>query len=101
MFFTYAHNILHTKAPQQFYDNVQHTIAEYREAWEEPEAPVRFLDNDDCRALLRRVEPILVQHFDREKEGMYKADICRVAALIEVGPGEIATSTHLKHSFRA
>ena len=33
----------HTKTPLHFYDNIQHTIAEYRKAWGEPEAPVRFL----------------------------------------------------------
>jgi len=84
MFFTYAHNILLTKAPEMYYDNVQHTIAEYRQAWGEPEAPVRFLDDADCRAILQRVEPRLVPHFDTTR-GMHKADICRVAALYEEG----------------
>jgi len=43
------------------------------------------LTDDDCCALLQRVEPKLVPHFDREKKGAYKADICRVAALFEEG----------------
>mmetsp|Transcript_19914 Transcript_19914/g.32306 ORF Transcript_19914/g.32306 Transcript_19914/m.32306 type:complete len:356 (-) Transcript_19914:326-1393(-) len=85
LLFTYAHNVLESKAPSHFFDNVQHTIAEYRRAWGQPEAPVHFLDDDDCRTLLNRVEPALVQYFDAEKQGKFKADICRVAALYESG----------------
>ena len=85
MTFTYATNLLETKTPSHFYENVQHTIAEYRKAWGQPEAPVHFLDDDDCRTLLQRVEPELLVHFNKEKQGMFKADICRVAALFEYG----------------
>jgi mannosyltransferase OCH1-like enzyme len=49
------------------------------------DATVRFLDDDACRAVIERVEPKLVPHFDEETQGMYKADVCRVAALYEEG----------------
>ena len=85
MFFTYAHDILATKSPPHFEANIRHTIDAYRTLWGEPDAPVRFLDDDACRAVIERVEPKLVPHFDKETQGMYKADVCRVAALYEEG----------------
>jgi hypothetical protein len=79
--FTYKTNLLKTKDPPRFYDNVQKTIRTYREAWGEPDAPVWFLDDDDCRAAIYATKPALLAFFDREIDGSWKADMCRVAAL--------------------
>jgi mannosyltransferase OCH1-like enzyme len=81
LLFTYKSNILKTKEPPAFYKNVQRTIAMYREAWGEPDAPVWFLDDDDCRAAIYAAKPYLLAYFDLEIDGSWKADICRVAAL--------------------
>jgi hypothetical protein len=85
LIFTYKSNLLETKEPTMFYENVQKTITMYREAWGEPDAPVWFLDDDDCRSAIYAAKPALVAYFDREPRGMWKADICRVAALYLTG----------------
>jgi hypothetical protein len=85
LIFTYKSNLLETKDPPMFYENVQKTIKMYREAWGEPDAPVWFLDDDDCRSAIYAAKPTLVAYFDREPRGSWKADICRVAALYLTG----------------
>jgi hypothetical protein len=85
LLFTYKSNILETKEPPAFYENIQRTIAMYREAWGEPDAPVWFLDDDDCRAAIYAAKPTLLVYFDREIHGSFKADICREAALYLTG----------------
>jgi hypothetical protein len=85
LLFTYKSNILETKEPPIFYENVQRTIKMYREAWGEPDAPVWFLDDDDCRAAIYAAKPNLIKYFDWEFNGSWKADICRVAALYLTG----------------
>ena len=57
--------------------------APYRTLWGEPN--VRFLDDDACRAVIKRIKHKLVPHFDKEPQGKYEADVCRVAALYEEG----------------
>jgi hypothetical protein len=85
LLFTYKSNLLETKDPPHFYDNVEKTIKMYREAWGEPDAPVWFLDDDDCRSAIYFAKPHLLTYFDREIDGSWKADICRVAALYLTG----------------
>jgi hypothetical protein len=85
LLFTYKSNLLETKDPPIFYENVQKTIKMYREAWGDPDAPVWFLDDDDCRSTIYAAKPNLVTYFDREPKGSWKADICRVAALYLTG----------------
>ena len=106
IFFTYKYNMLEKQTPPLLYRNVLRTIKAYREFWGEPTAPVHFLDDAACRDIISRVEdqlafghadgiavpdcPLargmqLADHFDAETEGMYKADLCRVAALYERG----------------
>ena len=55
-------------------------------------AQIRFLTDDDCRTSLRRLPLLvnndterLVHYFDHETQGMFKADLCRGAALYETG----------------
>ena len=50
LFFTYKHNLPHTRTPLHLYNNVQHTVAEYRAAWGQPRAPVRFLLGRACQS---------------------------------------------------
>ena len=84
--FTYKHDILQTKEPKLFYDNVVNTRDAYISAWgNDPAAQVYFLDDDGCRKHIEQAEPKLLHHFDNEKQGMYKADICRIAALTVLG----------------
>ena len=81
IYMTYKQNVLESHEPPHIYQNIMNTIAEYRRLWNEPEAPVHFLTDDECRERIEEAEPRLVQHFDQESSGTYKADICRVAAL--------------------
>jgi hypothetical protein len=85
LWFTYKHDLLVNNEPAAPAANVRHTIASYRAAWAESDAVATVLSNEACRALLESVEPRLVSHFDAEERGMYKADICRVAALFNEG----------------
>jgi mannosyltransferase OCH1-like enzyme len=85
LLFTHKSNILETKDPPLFYENVQKTVKIYREAWGEPDAPIWFLDDADCRSAVYAAKPNLVTYFDREPHGSWKADICRVAALYLTG----------------
>ena len=85
LIFTFKYNILEKKEPPILYKNVLNTIATYRKAWGEPDAPVWFMDDDDCRSAIYMAKPNLVNYFDREPHGSWKADICRVAALYLTG----------------
>jgi hypothetical protein len=85
MIFTYKHNILETKNPPRHYQNVLNTIQAYRDAWGEPNAPVWFLNNKDCLSAIYAAKPALLNYFDLEVHGSWKADICRVAALYLTG----------------
>jgi len=62
--------------------NVQHSIDLH------PGAQVRFLTDDDCVESIKDVlgkDTKLVDHFRAESQGMFKADICRGAALAQTG----------------
>jgi len=85
LFFTYGTNILETKKPKLYYDNVKHTIDMYSQYWLPGSTRVRFLTDDDCRVIINSTEARLVPYFDKEPQGKYKADICRVAALYKEG----------------
>lgn len=80
--FTYQDNLLkNPKRHVSFHANIMNTIQMYRKLWEEPQAPVWFLDDADCRQAIGEVEPRLVSFFNKESRGGFKADICRAAAL--------------------
>ena len=85
LIFTDRYNILETKKPPLIYENVLNTIQKYRDAWGEPDAPVWFLDDTDCRSAIYETKPNLLPYFDMETDGSWKADICRVAALFLTG----------------
>jgi len=80
LIFTYKTYIL----PDHLSSNVNNTVQLYTQQWGQS-VETEFLDDGDCREYLRRVEPRLVAHFNAERHGMYKADICRIAALYEIG----------------
>jgi Glycosyltransferase sugar-binding region containing DXD motif len=81
LIFTYKSNLLEDKAPKRLYNNVLHTIKVYREAWNDMDAPVLFLDDQDCLEAIEEVEPKLATHFRYETHGAFKSDICRLAVL--------------------
>ena len=93
--FTYKHNVLETKEPALLYNNVMDTVRAYRQLWNGEDggrgdrdaelAPIRFLDDAACREAIKQSEPRLVPHFDNEREGKFRADICRVADLYNLG----------------
>mmetsp|Transcript_10442 Transcript_10442/g.29367 ORF Transcript_10442/g.29367 Transcript_10442/m.29367 type:complete len:355 (-) Transcript_10442:43-1107(-) len=91
--FTYKHNILETKEPVLLYNNVMDTIKAYQQLWNDDDggdraaeaAPIRFLDDAACRKAIAQSEPRLVSHFDSEREGKFRADICRIADLMNHG----------------
>jgi len=94
-------------------NNARHTIDVYQNAWEQQRrtildkskisseswsdmlmtrhqnmtnsTSVWYLNNDDCLIVINRVEKRLAKYFLNETKGMYKADICRIAALYEKG----------------
>jgi Glycosyltransferase sugar-binding region containing DXD motif len=94
LIFTHARNLLEfepdvtnsTKDEQEellaLHKNVHATIDLH------PEARVRFLRDEDCirslQSALGNKSP-LIEYFRKESTGMYKADICRGAALWETG----------------
>jgi mannosyltransferase OCH1-like enzyme len=80
IWFTYGSNM--STLPKELFDNVQHTIATYRRAWNEPNAVARLIVDEECRQLIQQTEPRLVPFFDAEQEGMFKADMCRIAVLL-------------------
>jgi len=71
--------------PYIFADIVQMTIELYRSAWGDESAPAKVLTNEDCVMYIKAHEPRLVRYFRAERFGMYKADICRVAAVYAEG----------------
>ena len=86
LLFTYRVNLLlqetNLTKPEEFVlrDNVQNIIALH------PGAHVRFLTDEDCVQSLHNVNMSeLVPFFRREKQGMYRGDVCRGAALLESG----------------
>ena len=89
IWFTYKTNILAQKTPKLYYDNVVKTVAAYRAAWNNSEAPVYFLNDIDCHELLRRLDQqehtSLLDFFRTTRKGAIKADICRLAALYLYG----------------
>lgn len=87
LLFTYKTNMLETKEPKALYDNVQNTIQKYSQAWNVSveEVDVVFMDDELCLELIPQVEPRLVEYFQLEPLGSFKADICRVAALYLYG----------------
>jgi hypothetical protein len=86
LIFTFKYNLLvERQEPLALYQNLQRTIQMYREGWGEPEAPVWFLNDTDCRSAIHAVRPELLIHFDFERNGSWKADICRIAALYLTG----------------
>jgi Glycosyltransferase sugar-binding region containing DXD motif len=83
LIFTYKSKL--DKTPKRLYNNVMHTINVYRKAWNDKDAPVLFLDNQDCLEVIEEVEPKLAIHFRQEDSGAFKADICRLAVLYARG----------------
>lgn len=85
LWFTYKHDILQTREPRHYYDNVMKTIHAYRTEWNESNAPVNFLTDKNCTQLLQEVDAkeqtTLADAFQNEKRGDLKADLCRLAAL--------------------
>ena len=85
IYFTYKSNILHTKEPPQFYENIMNTTQKFIQGWKDPNAKMVFLDDAGCRRVIEKAEPRLLEHFNNEQKGAYKGDICRVAALLDTG----------------
>lgn len=83
LWFTAKDNILVTKTPAPYYENVLQTVYKYQELWEDDGSTteVRFLSDEECVKMIGQVEPRLVPYFETENSGAFKADICRVAAL--------------------
>lgn len=88
LIFTYHKDLLKTPSSelspteQGLLKNIQNTITLH------PTAEVRFLDDSDCFASIANVmgpESKLLDMFEEESFGPFKADICRGAALYETG----------------
>ncbi|KAL3935686.1 MAG: hypothetical protein SGBAC_008840 [Bacillariaceae sp.] len=84
LMFTYPKNLLKVKTPQHLHKNVHRSIQIYGDAWgiqNKSNVDVLFLLDSDCIQLLEQVEPRVVPIFKGEKNGPYKADMCRLAGL--------------------
>lgn len=97
LWFTYETNIMLSKEPDLFYENVMHTIDAYNRSWRDNQQSqqqqdsnsgnmkvsmqVRFLDDADCENVVFEAFPDIVTHFSQETNGAFRGDICRVAAL--------------------
>jgi len=86
LIFTHSINLLETDDPigedVALKANVENSIALH------PDAEVHFLTDEDCLESIARVmgsDTPLLEFFNKEEHGMYKADICRGAALYELG----------------
>lgn len=108
LWFTYSHNILRNKEPSHFYDNILKTIQKYRSSFqglfqkklaESADVKVIFIDNEQCHKIVQLAYPPLASYFLQEKEGNFKSDICRVAALYLYGGKFLARQLfYLYHS---
>jgi hypothetical protein len=85
LLFTYKTNVLQNKTPPLMYENVLKTIDAYRQSWNESDAPVWFLTDEECELAIGHVRPEMLTVFATEDNGSFKADICRVAALYLTG----------------
>lgn len=94
LWFTYSHNIIRDKEPSHFYQNILNTIKKYSVAFQDlfknkltksAEVKVLFLDNQQCYKIIQLAFPPLASYFLEEKQGAFKSDICRVAALYMYG----------------
>jgi len=112
LIFTDKENVLETKSPREIYDNVMRNIFLYKAAFSSPNdknvtemtdeeilSNVYFLTDKDCRRIIAEVTSsfhnddglgenktnTLLGYFDREPVGMFRGDICRVAALYKYG----------------
>lgn len=86
LIFTFRYNLLNvpfsslSRVDQILQTNTLHTIHLH------PGATVHFLDDDDCRASIERVMgPAMIQFYNAEPDGRFKGDVCRGAALYELG----------------
>jgi Glycosyltransferase sugar-binding region containing DXD motif len=75
-------------------ENVRHSI----EVHTDSSPRVLFWTDDECIESLRRVYPSLISFFQNETEGMFKADICRGAALYENGGFYLDVDIGVRHS---
>ena len=64
LIFTYRTNLMETKDPKLFYDNVVKTVAKYQELW--PDAEVYFLDDAKCRESIGAKEDVEANNPNRE-----------------------------------
>ena len=86
LWFTYKHNILATKQPTHYYNNIVKTIHAYHDVWNnDTEMEVHFLIDSNCTDLLKQVDEelnlSLTNAFLGESYGQFKADLCRIAAI--------------------
>lgn len=87
LIFTYRSDLLKSKFPAHLHENVRNTIQAYANAWNTTPADVdvHFLTDVKCAEYIEKVEPRLLKPFSTERNGPYKGDICRIAALYELG----------------
>lgn len=57
-----------------------------------------FWTDQECIESLERTRPALIPYFNKETEGMYKADICRGTALYEHGGFYLDVDVGVRHS---
>ena len=104
LWFTYSHNLLETKNPSHFYNNVRNTIDTYVSFWNTTnnnnnttnkvtttpttttqQTQINFLNDAQCLEYIHQVEPLLTKPFQTLMRGDLKGDLCRTAALYLFG----------------
>ena len=97
LWFTYKHNILATKEPAHYHENVKRTVSKYEKALElvsgQSNWKVLLMDDNECVKIIEQAMKVsafmnqgrkgfnLKSHFLLESDGSFKSDICRTVAL--------------------
>ena len=88
LWFTYKIDILKSKKPPQYFQNVGNSIDKYAEGFLKRNITnihATCMDDEYCEMLIDHVSPMLTKFFKLELNGSFKGDICRIAALYKFG----------------
>lgn len=84
LWFTYEHDILKTKKPRYYHNNIQKTVDAYDKLWNWI-PPYRVLDHEACVEIIEDFNPALRIAFEHDKHDVNKVDLCRAAVLFQQG----------------
>lgn len=104
--FTYPYDVLNRETRSAMEDtiasNVRRTVSKYSHGAGDPPAPtVLMYDDERCEGVIRRVaSDTLAEYYKATAIVANKRDLCRVAALYEVGGFSFAPDVHARFDVR-